>query len=250
MSLALAEILMKQSGESSLDRARTIHNHHGLVLRLDEETVRKKEDLQSVASALMAEPMIRGSTGRAGTFELWHRSARGMPGVGKVFDKHPNGGTTQQFNTILSAEDKRFPLLDKHGISLLDCFSRTPGMTSVLNSYGQSDDFVRGKIQLSRDANNTSSCDITIHPSFDGDLDCILNKFKIQHPNVDNFDLVEFGGGGLLHIELDPSAYSASLTPDVCNLNNNDILFWKSDNVLNEFGYIYISLYILGNFAR
>jgi hypothetical protein len=33
MSLALAEILFKQTGESSLDRARSDHRHHGLTLR-------------------------------------------------------------------------------------------------------------------------------------------------------------------------------------------------------------------------
>ncbi|WP_207180587.1 YaaC family protein [Methylobacterium indicum] len=37
MSLALAEILMKQAGDSSLDKARSEHNHHGLSLQADEE---------------------------------------------------------------------------------------------------------------------------------------------------------------------------------------------------------------------
>jgi hypothetical protein len=58
MSLALAEVLLKQSGDSSLDRARGEHRHHGLELRTS-SVAKDRDDLQTSASALRAVPLRR-----------------------------------------------------------------------------------------------------------------------------------------------------------------------------------------------
>ena len=66
MSLALAEILLKQDGLSSLDKAREQHNHHGLSIDVCQGRV--EPDLTSAAGQLVAVPMeIKGE--RKGTFE-------------------------------------------------------------------------------------------------------------------------------------------------------------------------------------
>src|SRR5262249_44400594 len=82
MSLALAEILFKQTGESSLDAARAQHRPHGLSFHVANNPA--NADLSSSASALAAKPLIRDDSQRFGTFELWHRSAREMSLCGEV----------------------------------------------------------------------------------------------------------------------------------------------------------------------
>jgi hypothetical protein len=93
MSLALAEILLKQSGESSLDRAREHHRHHGLLFS-DSRSGVISEDFRTAASGLVAKPMITVQIDprRLGTFELWHRSAREYPYVGEMKRHLPVGG--------------------------------------------------------------------------------------------------------------------------------------------------------------
>lgn len=82
MCLALAEILLKQTGDSSLDRARQQHRHHGLLFR--ELQAAAGANLNASAGALKAAPYVNATNERVGTFELWHRSSREMPAVGIV----------------------------------------------------------------------------------------------------------------------------------------------------------------------
>jgi hypothetical protein len=69
MSLAIAEVLFKQTGASSLDAARAQHRHHGLQLRVTNTP--QDADLETASAALIAEPLIRANGDRFGTFELW-----------------------------------------------------------------------------------------------------------------------------------------------------------------------------------
>jgi hypothetical protein len=82
MSLALADILFKQDGRSSLDQARQKHKHHGLefICSYDKS---KQHDLTASASSLAAAPHLKGDEG-FGTFELWHRSCRETPLTGTL----------------------------------------------------------------------------------------------------------------------------------------------------------------------
>jgi hypothetical protein len=56
MCLALAEILLKQTGDSSLDRARQQHRHHGLLFR--EMQAATGANLNASAAALIAVPHV------------------------------------------------------------------------------------------------------------------------------------------------------------------------------------------------
>ena len=82
MSLALAEILLKQDGMSSLDKARGEHAHHGLELRIDPSNKEHDHSLRSTAGSLRAVPPSCNGK-RFGTFELWHRSSRELPHCGE-----------------------------------------------------------------------------------------------------------------------------------------------------------------------
>jgi len=54
MSLALAEILFKQSGDSSLDKARGEHRHHGLTMSVG--GIPKSATLSEAAGLIRASP--------------------------------------------------------------------------------------------------------------------------------------------------------------------------------------------------
>jgi hypothetical protein len=60
MSLAFSEILFKQSGLSSLDKARQQNKHHGLSMTVGDLT--KNTNLATAASNLRATPMVHLST--------------------------------------------------------------------------------------------------------------------------------------------------------------------------------------------
>jgi YaaC-like protein len=90
MSLALAEILLKQDGMSSLDKAREENRHHGLVLKYASG---RAADLAVAARGLRAVPLELGGGRRAGTFNLWHRSCREMPIVGEIETRMPTGNS-------------------------------------------------------------------------------------------------------------------------------------------------------------
>ena len=94
MSLALAEILYKQSGESSLDKARSEHRHHGLLMTAGD--IPPGANLQVSGGALRAAPM-EVEQERRGTFELWHRTSREHPLAGTVLRNLEGGGQTEGF---------------------------------------------------------------------------------------------------------------------------------------------------------
>lgn len=251
MSLALAEVLFKQGGHSSLDKAREVHNHHGLILRIDERIVRQNDDLVTVASAIAAGPMVRGGTHRTGTFELWHSSARSLPGVGQHTDSHEWGAHTKKNQAIIKPLDERLPLIKESGLTLLHCMSRVPGMGDIMKSYGHTEEFIRGKIEtVYISATKNFMIDLLFHPTSQINLDNLVEKFAFRMPNVDKFSYRSFGGGGHLRLEANGHSFDSSRTPSCCNTSVQELLFWTDDSPQNEFCYIYLTLYILGNFAR
>src|SRR5258708_4467237 len=83
MALALCEILLKQSGDSRLEKLREHHNCHGLEFVVD-GPVGPLDYLPSAMMSLRAKAQV-GAKGKArGTFEVWRRSSREMPLGGSV----------------------------------------------------------------------------------------------------------------------------------------------------------------------
>lgn len=128
MHLALAEVLMKQSGDSSLDRARMEHRHHGLTANISGR-FSPNLDLHNASERLRAEPMIWDSGKRRGTFELWHRTSRELPILGE-WESRPH--QQRGYRTVLGAADKRLPLVPESGLSLWDCIINLPCMFTHL----------------------------------------------------------------------------------------------------------------------
>ena len=144
MSLALAEVLFKQDGASSLDRAREQNKHHGLTLKVGGgggETT-----LTAAAESLRAVPLVHANGDRFGTFELWHRSCREMPIGGEVSSSVVGGGTIKSVELILGSADDRLNKLPRDGLTLLECLLHIPGLLPFFTSKKMDAPIVRGRM--------------------------------------------------------------------------------------------------------
>jgi hypothetical protein len=251
MSLALAEILLKQSGESSLDRAREHHRHHGLLFS-DIRSGILSEDLRAAASGLVAKPMIsmQHAPRRMGTFELWHRSAREYPYVGEFKQHLSVGGIHSSHACLAIPTDDRLPLFPVEGLSLFDCLTHIPDMLVFLNTHGFESACLRGKIARDDfEARPRSVLTFTIHPSTHASA--FLKNMEAHPELVNRLDYRAFPSGGSITLTSDPVNYSPVLSlPPGCATNTNEFRCWTGPKPLNEFGYIYAALFIAGNYAR
>ncbi|WP_440260764.1 YaaC family protein [Bradyrhizobium yuanmingense] len=251
MSLALAEVLLKQSGDSSLDRAREHHRHHGLLFS-DTRTGNLSERLEGSAGGLLARPMVQGETkARMGTFELWHRGARPMPYVGERILHLPGGQSSRTQALISIPEDKRMPLLPEKGVTLLDCIQRIPDLTDLVNAHGVNSSCVRGKIQLDEwETPQRNLLRFTIHPNKQAAQ--VLDGIMFSPSLVNCIEVIEFPSGATIRLTLTPTSPDGGMhLPTAAARSVQEFCCWLDDEPpLNEFGYFYSALFIAGNYAR
>lgn len=250
MSLALAEILFKQSGDSSLDRARDEHNHHGLSMSAG--NVPDGSDLATTAQALRARPIeIDGK--RRGTFELWHRTCREHPLAGLATLHYPNvAQPSTRFQVILGAEDAAFPSMPLSGITLADCFVGNPWMAEHLIEAGIRPAFARGTatvtVHYGEQWRATSL--VTFHPGFHNET--IFENTKAHASMVDRIDIIGDPETGM-HLRFNSDYMFGDATPNflpAATMDTEEWRMWVDKPCLNEFGYFYTALHIAGNYAR
>nr|WP_162561429.1 hypothetical protein [Methylobacterium terrae] len=249
MCLALSQILFKGSGADSLDRAREEHKHHGLVFS---SAPQQKSDyrLKSAAAGLVARPMLNNGQ-RTGTFELWHRTAREDPIIGQHNTNKGGNSTTNPVKVLFISGDNSLPPLPKTGISFWDCLIGTPGMSDWLRQIGINSDIVKATIALETTSDDAHAFILAVHPhaskerivEFQSDIACRPSDIDRLHVSEgEGFFTLRANGRGL-----DNPVFSL---PSASTWTNEDIRFLPHKTSLNEFGYIYVGLYILGNYAR
>jgi hypothetical protein len=252
MSLALAELLLKQSGDSSLDRARGQHAHHGLTLSIVGNPS-ANDDLVSAASSIRALPLVRANGSRFGTFELWHRSSRETPFSGTHSVVHPNGISTRGLSVVATPDDLRPHLLPESGFSLQDCFDSLPTMMDTLSFHGRLSALVRAKMSSGYNAATKYSTHTTvIHPYASQVLAKVYSKFRYPPGMVDSVQVAESGSGGcVIRTNAPPEGSNyESEAPFGFQVSSDEVLFSSENQSLNEFGLFYAATYILGNYAR
>ena len=251
MSLALAEVLLKQSGMSSLDRAREQNKHHGLALRVHSAP---KEDykLRESAASLVAAPLICSSGEGFGTFALWHQSCRGMPLAGAMKCYPANGGLSTSLEIILAPHDIPLRSLPPEGISLLECMRNIPGMMSAVGQFGIEPNIIRARVERSsREKDETVKYELVIHPGVAPAIGNFLDNL-LFHPAdaLDRLRFKEMHSGGIIQWEDPPGEHMGVSIPNGTTWTSGEVRFWPCDQPLNEFGFIYIALYIARNYAR
>ncbi|HEY2706934.1 MAG TPA: hypothetical protein VGI95_02665 [Caulobacteraceae bacterium] len=250
MSLALAEILFKQDGSSSLDYARGQHAHHGLDLRLGSNPSRK-ETLEESGSSLRAVPLIRGAK-RSGTFELWHRSAREAPICG-YRDTVLHQGARHKMPTVVGVPlDARMGTIEEGGRTFLDCVQAIPGMAPFLAQNGVRSTCARASLTNSyNEITSELSSELIIQPNHSDLLEGIYSKIAFDAKCVDKIRIRELPSGCVLNWggkvgEADvPGRFPNSV-------QDSASFFYFQDNIseLNEFGLFYLGLFMLGNYSR
>ena len=166
MSLALAEILLKSTGDSSLDRAREQHRHHGLTFEHIASSRPEQPNLSQAASLLRARPLILSDANRAGTFELWHQTCRELPLVGKTSEQDTTGATIERVSVVATGDDNRLPLFPQAGMTLLQCMQNIPGMRDHLEGQNVPSSLLRARVSSRvSHPSQESVLSIVVHPS-------------------------------------------------------------------------------------
>ena len=249
MSFALAEILFKQDGMSSLDKAREENRHHGLVMSMGD--IPKNADLLTAARKLRARPHFM-SGARRGTFELWHRSSREPPLAGDITTNFENGTSTIAYNVIMTAIDKPYPPIPDNGLTFEDCLSGLPLMQEHLslttNILGE---LIRGRVTstVHRTEQWTQNIEVVLHPS--PLYRELINSLSVPASYIDQIDLQDGDDTGRIYMHSNwISGHAPIPFPPASTVNTNEWRMWTNKPKLNEFGYHYVALYLAGNYAR
>ena len=246
VSLALAKILFKQSGMSSLDAARGQHAHHGLDFRLAGGPV-IGASLEEVGANFRAVPLVKANDERFGTFALWHASSRNSPIVGNLTRNLENGASTKALNILAQVADVSPAPLREKGLSFLDCARQLPYLRSTLNMHGVKGSTARGTIDATVWENRgRSEYKIVIQPG-DGDIiEKICEKFIFSPSMVPFAEISDMPSGYIISIS-ELGEFSA---PEAIQIKKDEVWFMHENENLNEFGHIYVCMFIIGNYAR
>lgn len=246
MSLALAEILLKQSADSRLAALRASHNCHDLTFSITADPG-AHESLAETLIKLYAKPQV-GSNGKPkGTFEVWRRSAREYPLAGYFVERH-GAATSTDFRTLFGPEDCPPPQLSSKGINLHQCLTNLPYMADAMARWGVQLRMVRAKVSREWEpSSRKSTTRIIVHPTSQDLLEAFGNLCKLCPSLVNELRFTELPSGYIL--DWDDSGRYMCLPHSTC-INSEDTYFTCSSENLGEFGYLYLSLHMLGNYAR
>lgn len=249
LSFALAEILVKQNGCSSLDAARGENAHHGLDLRKDGNPS-KKVALKDSAAALRAVPSVKPDSRRFGTFDLWHRTQRDAPTIGRV-SRILENGTQESVQVIGVSSDERSSLVPLGGLTLLDCLCTLPHLARSLAVEGVVPKFARGQISREQYLDGKSIYKCALHPGSYDVISQVQGEFKFPPNLIDEVYYNEMPSGLIFEFRTYPKFEGGTVNlPSATQYRADEIFFFPSDPFMNEFGNIYYSMFIVGNYAR
>jgi hypothetical protein len=250
MCLALSEILWNGDGNHSLDKLRLTHRHHGLILSPPPNT---ELDLRKFSSQLIARPMLVKGV-RLGTFEVWHGLSRQTPLVGKHITQHGTGTLTGT-SILYASEDTPLEPVPTSGISLYECLVRIPGLIRPLHDFKIQSALLRATLQRVRvrsdDVTEKITDTINVQPNDAERIHHLRNRFLFDPNDISNITSFDFPSGFHVSWFYDPrlGTYSCHL-PEGFSYKENEVYFLDDTDYLNEFGFLYIALYLLGMFAR
>ncbi|WP_186023125.1 YaaC family protein [Burkholderia gladioli] len=249
MSLALAEVLMKQSADSRLEKLREFHGCHGLQLSIA-DSVSPSDSLTVAANALRAKPQTAPNGAARGTFEVWRRSSRELPIVGRYTETHDGGHmSTLGISALMAGSDLEPEAYPVNGRSLLDALVGLPQMIEILASYGVVPKLVRATCTAKGGtAAQEPSISIVVHPTRPVVMDGFMNLVKFAPRGLHRVSIEEYPRGIHLSFPLDVDV--PGQLPWGTSIDAGNTWFSARNESLNEFGLIYVALHIAGNFAR
>ncbi len=245
MSLALAEVLVRGSGDTSLDRARQGNSSHGLELvtptsRLNREAL----------TLLRARPQIRDGS-PCGTFALWHKFAEYDPIYGRITEY--SGETSTRRVSVLVADDSCLDPFPKNGVDLLSVYTLLPEMQFAVGQLGLATTIVRSTVSAAiRDINNRtfSSLEVICHPTSSQNQRLLCEQFKAEPRAIEHVRYKELASGFIFSFERESSVRLVCELPSGLSVADDLCYLYSVKPALNEFGCYYVGAFILGNLCR
>ncbi len=249
MSLALCEVLFKQSGDSRLEKLREQHGCHGLQLAIS-STVTPDASLEDAAESLRAKPQTAPDGTARGTFEVWRRSSREYPLCGQYALVSADGsGTTTGYRALMTGPDREPAALPTAGYSLLDVLAGLPQMREYFSVHDCPMQVVRAACSMKQlAANGEGEFSLTVHPAARSLLDTFANQITVAPQGVHLVDVVEGQSGFFIRFPLNQSLEINF--PWATSIDSRETWFSCRQEQLNEFGLLYVGLHMAGNFAR
>lgn len=249
MSLALAEILMKGTGDKRLERLRSEHAGHGLSLSVT-GSIDRTTRLDELLPRLRATAQHRNATAPYGTFEVWRQQVRETPVPAQVYEIHPEGAQTSGTRALFTGADVAPPPAPAGGYSLHDAVQSLPQMQQLLVHLGINPGCARatlkGKISS---ITKEGELEIVVHPGTPNQLGTLYEKLLFEASAVNVVTTKELPSGVVVTVPLGKNAVFMSLPPvaaaslRICNFVVNG---WN----IGEFGSFYVALHICGNLVR
>lgn len=248
MSLALAEILLKQSADSRLERLREFHGCHGLQLSLA-SSIAPSDSLEVAATSMRAKPQTAPDGSARGTFEVWRRSSRELPIVG-WYSRDAEGGTqTSSVRALMAGADVEPDPYPASGLTLLDAMLGLPQLEEILVTYGVAPKLVRATCTAASTRTNPDPVlSIVVHPAPPETMTDFMNLVEFAPRGLHRVLITEFPSGVGLRFPATPDV--PGRLPWAISTNVDNTWFSARQDSLNEFGLIYVALHIAGNFAR
>ena len=247
MSMALAEILLKQSADSRLAKLREHHDCHGLCFVVESD-LKPTDSLGDATRKLSAKAQTLPTGDPKGTFEIWRRSAREYP-VGGYTKKVMVGATEEGYQTLLYAADIAPRKLDSTGLSLSDCLGQLPYMHDLLLHFGGPFSMVRATIKQEENAGVASRI-LIVHPTEQVALEQFQSQLQMPADSINYVQITELDGGFILQHQLLHDRPGILHYPEATCLTTRHVFFSCKPYALNEFGHLYVALHICGNLAR
>ncbi|MEI4482664.1 MULTISPECIES: YaaC family protein [unclassified Phyllobacterium] len=249
-ALANVEILWKGSGDDCIGRRNGRYNRHGLHIQTGKGL-----------GGVTVVPQI-GETGEVeGLFGLWRSKSHHTPHYGE--DKYiSETGAAEHSIRVLSGitplSDIQFP---KSGFSLLDCFKHVPEMWEILPTIGEQSPMLRAEVQNIRQFDKSDklvSIELrtTIHPCDDELYEKMIEQFQFTPNSVSDVNYVKLRSGGAIQQRMNTRDYLLNAprlpdqAPEAVIFRKNLLFLVGEGKVLNEFGYYYVGLYLLGMVTR
>jgi hypothetical protein len=195
---------------------------------------------------------MEGPSGRTGTFHLWHNSCREMPLVGVHTDNLPTGQTSG-CQVLLNSSDQPLARVPLAGLTLLECLLALPGMMDHLALQGIASETLRASVTRIAEYRMQPArvvITVTVHPSPLAKE--FFSNVLLDANGVDQVEFIELNSGGLLSIGTDPvwGGFRGFNIPHGSPWTQEEVRCWTASRPLNEFGYLYVALFIVGNYAR
>lgn len=247
MSMALAEILFKNSAEYRLQKIREKYNCHGLKTKI-KQLPNINDDADIAMKNMIAVPQATSDDNGSGVFDVWHESSREYP-AGAEINNYFGSTCNRSYNVFLIGEDIKPEKLKKTGLSLNLCVEHLPYMEDVLLHWGCRFRMIRAtlKREIKQDQNSIKNTYI-IHPATKNLIEDFGSLVRTKASFVNNVEFQESSGGVIFSYDAMEGHilnFPSSITID------ESITYFSCDKInLNEFGLLYICLHIIGNFAR